>query len=192
MMSCEDYQKTIVTALDCEGSEQQEKRIFAHLADCQECRTVYAEAIRTRQLFSIATATKNTVTIGQQFVQAVEAEVQKGRNSSHPTETRTRTELRTNFHGLVWAGGVAAAVLLAVSWLACYWISREVTNLRSQLQGTQQELASARAQSQREEDHDREQRAITALYLRMAELEKQVERSGSHRPAFYSVERNGL
>jgi hypothetical protein len=42
----------------------------------------------------------------------------------------------------------------------------------------------ARAEEQLKEDRQREQRAITALYLRMAELEERVGRSSSPRVTF--------
>jgi len=56
----------------------------------------------------------------------------------------------------------------------------------------QQDLAVARAEKQLEEDRQREQKAITALYLRMAELEERVDRFSSPRTAFFPTERNGL
>jgi uncharacterized protein YhaN len=96
------------------------------------------------------------------------------------------------FPRLAWASGVAAALLLVSSWLACYALTQKVGDLKQQLQASRQELAVARqdlavarAEEQRKEDRDREQKAITALYLRMAELEERVERSSSPRMAFF-------
>ncbi len=63
--------------------------------------------------------------------------------------------------------------------------------LRSQLQGAQRDLAVARAQGQAAEDRDREQKAITALYLRMSELEQRVERVPQLRNTFMPAAQYG-
>ena len=191
MISCDDYQNKVVAVLDNESSEQDEKLLSTHLAECPACRAFYAEAMRTRQLFSIATATKPAVTIGRQFMRTVEADAQQGQNRSGPPQTSSQTRFKMDSRRLLMAGGLAAVVLVAVSWLACYVMSREVAQLRSQLQGAQQDLAVARAEEQRKEDRVREQRAITALYVRMAELERRVERFPSRGTAFLPTELTG-
>jgi len=192
MISCDDYQKKVVALLDNESSEEDEKLLSAHLAECPDCRAFYGEAMRTRQLFSIATATKPAVTIGRQFMRIVEADAQQGKNRSGPPQTRSQTRFKMDSRRLLMAGGLAAAILVVVSWLACYAMSREVGQLRSQLQGAQQDLAVALAQGQTEKDRDKEQTAITALYLRMAELEQRVERVSLPRTILLPVERHGL
>ena len=63
MISCDEYQKKMVAVLDNEGSDEDERLLSAHLADCPECRAFYDGMVSTRQLFSIATATKGTTTI---------------------------------------------------------------------------------------------------------------------------------
>jgi len=187
MISCDDYQKKVVALLDNESSEEDEKLLSAHLAECPDCRAFYGEAMRTRQLFSIATATKR-----RRFMRIVEADAQQGKNRSGPPQTRSQTRFKMDSRRLLMAGGLAAAILVVVSWLACYAMSREVGQLRSQLQGAQQDLAVALAQGQTEKDRDKEQTAITALYLRMAELEQRVERVSLPRTILLPVERHGL
>ncbi len=191
MISCDDYQSKIVAVLDGESSEEVEKLLFAHLAECAECRTFHAEAIRTRHFFSIATAIKPPAKIGRQFMRTVEADAQRGQNRPGPTRTRGQTGFKAESRRLLMAGGLAAAVLLVVSWLACYAMSRKVMELRSQLQGAQRDLAVARAQGQAAEDRDREQKAITALYLRMSELEQRVERVPQLRNTFMPAAQYG-
>jgi anti-sigma factor RsiW len=190
MISCNDYQNKIVAVLDSECSEEDQKLIFAHLAECPECRAFYVEAIRTRQLFSIAMATKAPVTIGRQFMQTVEAEAQQSRSRSSPTQPRRQTRFKMNSRRLVMAGGLAASFLVVVSWLACYAMSRQVGQLRSQLQGARQDLVVARAQGQAAEERDRQQKAIRALYQRMSELEDRFDRYSSSRATFLPAERN--
>jgi predicted anti-sigma-YlaC factor YlaD len=192
MISCNDYQNRIVSFLDNESSEQDEKLLFAHLAECSECRAFHAEVISTRQLFSIATTIKPTVMIGRQFMRTVESEAQQGQNRRDLTRASSQTRFKADrrSHLLVYSS-LAAAILLVVSLIACYTMSREIVKLRSQLQEAQQDLAVARAQGQTEENRDREQKAITALYLRMADLERRVERGSQSITTLLSAERYG-
>jgi len=192
MISCDEYQKKMVAVLDNEGSKEDERLISANLADCPECRAFYDEMVSTRQLFSIATATKATVTIGQDFMRTVEADALQSKKLSRKKKVRSRPLFWDKLPRVVWAGGLAAALLIIVSWLACYSLTREVADLRGQLQAAQQHLAVARAEKERKEDQEREQKAITALYLRMAELEERVYRFSSPRTAFLPTELNGL
>jgi len=166
--------------------------LSAHLADCPECRAFYDGMVSTRQLFSIATATKATVTIGQDFLRTVEADALRSKKLSGKKPIRSRALFWDKLPRLVWAGSLAAALLVIVSWLACYSLTREVSDLRGQLQAAQQHLAVAQEEKQLEEDRQREQKAITALYLRMAELEERVDRFSSPRTAFFPTELNGL
>jgi len=192
MISCDEYQKKMVAVLDNEGSEEDERIISAHLADCHECRAFYDEIISTRQLFSFATATKATGTIGQDSMRTLEADALRSKKLSGKKHIRSRPLFWDKLPRLAWAGGLAAALLIAVSWLACHSLAREVADLKGQLQVAQQHLAVAQAEKQLEEDRQREQKAITALYLRMAELEERVEQFSSPRTAFFPTELNGL
>jgi len=192
MISCDEYQKKMVAVLDNEGSEEDERLLSAHLADCPECRAFYDGMVSTRQLFSIATATKAAVTIGKDFLRTVEADAQRSKKLSGKKHIRSSALFWDKLPRLAWAGGLAAALLVIVSWLACYSLTKEVADLKGQLQVAQQHLAVARAEKQLEEDRQREQKAITALYLRMAELEERVERFSSPRTVFLPTELNGL
>ena len=192
MISCDEYQKKIVALLDNEGSEEDERLLSAHLIDCPECRAFYEEMVSTRQMFSIATATKATVTIGQDFMRTVEADALRIKKLSGKKHVRSSALFWDKLPRLAWAGGLVAALLIISSWLICYAMAREVADLKGQLQVAQQHLAVARAEKQLEEDRQREQKAITALYLRMAELEERVERFSSPRTVFLPTELNGL
>jgi len=192
MISCDEFQKKMVAVLDNEGSEEDERLLSTHLADCPECRAFYDEMVSTRQLFSIAAAKKAAVTIGQDFMRTVEDDALRNKALYGKKDIRSRALFWDKLPRVVWVGGLAAALLVIVSWLACYAMSREVAELRSQLQGAQQGLAVAHAQGQSEKDRDKEQRAITALYLRMAELEQRLERVSPPRTTFLPMERYGL
>jgi len=190
MISCDEYQKKMVAVLDNEGSEEDERLLSAHLADCPECRAFYDGMVSTRQLFSIATATKATVTIGQDFMRTVEADALRSKKLSAKKPIRSRALFWHKLPRAAWAGGLAAALLVIVSWLACYALTKEVADLKGQLQDAQQHLAVAQEEKQLEEDRQREQKAITALYLRMAEVEERVERFYSPRTTFLPAEQN--
>ena len=192
MISCDEYQKKMVAVLDNEGSEEDERLLSAHLKDCPECRAFYDGMVSTRQLFSIATATKATVTIGQDFLRTVEADALRSKKLSGKKHIRSRALFWHKLPRLAWASGLAAALLVIVSWLACYSLTREVADLKGQLQDAQQHLAVVQAEKQLEEDRQREQKAITALYLRMAELEERFNWFSSPRTAFFPAELNGL
>jgi len=190
MISCDEYQKKMVAVLDNEGSEEDERLLSAHLKDCPECRAFYDGMVSTRQLFSIATATKATVTIGQDFLRTVEADALRSKKFSGKKPIRSRALFWHKLPRVAWAGGLAAALLVIVSWLACYALTKEVADLKGQLHTAQQHLAVAQEEKQLEEDRQREQKAITALYLRMAELEERVERFSSPRTTFLPAEQN--
>jgi len=176
--------------LDNEGSEEDERLLSAHLRDCPECRAFYDEMVSTRQLFSIATATKAAVTIGQDFLRTVEADALRNKKLSAKKPIRSRALFWDKLPRVVWAGGLAAALLVIVSWMACYALTKEVADLKGQLQDAQQHLAVVQAEKQLEEDRQREQKAITALYLRMAELEERFNWYSSPRTTFLPAEQN--
>jgi anti-sigma factor RsiW len=190
MISCDDCQKKMVAVLDNESSAEDVKLVFGHLADCTACRTFYNELISTRQLFSISTAMKEPVIIGHEFMRTVEAETQRSRKFSGEKTVRTRTLSRNKLSRVMWAGGAAAALLIVASWLACYSLAREVADVRGRLHAANQDLAVVRAEKQIEEDRQKEQKVITALYLRMAELESRVDRYSSPRTTFLPAEQN--
>jgi len=192
MISCDEYQKKMVAVLDNEGSEEDESLLSAHLAECPECRAFYEEMVSNRQLFSIAAATKATVTIGQDFLRTVEADALRSKKLSGKKPIRSRALFWHKLPRVVWAGSLAAALLIVISWLACYALTKEVANLKAQLQAAQQHLTVAQAEKQLEEDRQREQKAITALYLRMAELEERVDRFSLPRTTFFPTELNSL
>jgi len=122
MISSDEYQKKIVAILDNEGSKEDEKLLSAHLADCPECRAFYDEVISTRQLFSFATATKAAVTIGQDFMRTVEADARRSKKLSGEKHVRSRAPFQARLPRVVWAGGLAAAIIIAAIWLLSWSI----------------------------------------------------------------------
>lgn len=192
MISCDDCQKKMVAVLDNESSTEDVKLVFGHLSDCAACRTIYNELISTRQLFSISAAMKEPVIIGHEFMRTVEADAQRSRKFSGKKIMRNRTLSRNKLSRVMWAGGAAAVFLIVASCLVCYSLSREVADVRGRLQAANQDLAVVRAEKQIEEDRQKEQKVITALYLRMAELESRIERYSSPRTTFLPAQQNSF
>ena len=186
MISCDEYQRKIVAVLDHESSDEDEKLLSDHLTDCHECRAFYDEVIRTRQFFSIATAVKTTVTIGQKFMRTVVADAQQSKGRPCKSQTNNQTQSRKDFSRLFWVGRAAAAVMILVSWLACYLLANEVADLRGQLQDTKQRLAVAQAEMQVKEAQGNQQKVISELHVRVKELEGHVQRGISPRTAWQS------
>lgn len=184
MISCDDCQKKVMAVLDSEAGTEDERLVSAHLADCPKCRKFHDEMISTRQLLGIAAAARGPVTIGQDFMWTVEADALRSKKLSGQKTMRIRVLSRYKLPRVVWASGVAAAVLIVVSWLACYALAKQVADVKGRLRAAQQDLAVVRAEKRIEEDREKEQEAITALYLRMAELEERVEGFASPRTTF--------
>ncbi len=198
MISCDECQKKLVAAFDNEASKEDEQLISSHLTDCCQCRAFYQDMIRLRQQFVSVPMPSLPPVIAQELMRIAQADSLQG-NRRGRDKNRSPRPLLLRFPRLAWAGGLAAALLVVSSWLVCYAQAKRVVDLRQQLQTSRQELAVARqdlavarAEEQREEDRKKEQRAITALYLRMAELEERVERSSSPRTTFLPTELNGL
>jgi len=198
MISCDEYQKKMVAVLDNEGSEADERLLSVHLKDCHECRAFYDEMVSTRQLFSFAAAKKAAVTIGQDFMLTVEADALRSKKLSGKKDIRSRAPFWDKLPRVVWVGGLAAALLVIVSWLACYYaLAREVSDLRGQLQDAQQDLAMVREEKQLDEAQEKQQEAISKLHVRVRELEGQVQRRISplmawrSEPPYYTPERPG-
>lgn len=70
-----------------------------------------------------------------------EAALEKSRR---PETAQIRSLSWNSLPRLVWAGGLAAAFLIISSWLACFVLSRKVTDLRHELKLAQRDVAIAR------------------------------------------------
>jgi len=198
MISCDECRKKMAAVFDNEASEADESVISAHLEDCPECRAFRAHIIKIRQALVSAPVPAVSFELPQECMRGVEANSEKSREPGS-RKNADYERLVVKFQRLAWIGGLAASFLVVVSWLACFVLAGRVRDLRHELQAAQQDLvlaeqdaAVARTEGQSEKDRAREQKAITALYLRMAELERRIDRSDSPRPAYFPAERNGL
>jgi len=198
MISCDECQKKLVAAFDNEAGKEDDQLISSHLIDCCECRAFYQDMVRIRQQFVSVTVPTLSAAVGQELMRIAQADSLRSNRRGHD-KNRSREPLLLRFPRLTWASGLAAALLVVSSLLACYALTKRVVYLKQQLQTSrqelavvQQDLAVARAEDKREEARQREQRAITALYLRMAELEERVDRFSSPRTTFLPTQLNEL
>ena len=65
-------------------------------------------------------------------------------NSQRPKMSQFRVLFWKRLPLVVWAGGLAAALLIISSWMACFVLSREVDDLRHKLELAQRDTAIAR------------------------------------------------
>jgi len=196
MISCDECQKKLVAAFDNEAGKEDEQLISSHLKDCCECRAFYQDMVRLRQQFVSVPMPSLSPAVGQELMQIAQADSLRSNRRGYD-KNRSREPFLLRLPRLTWAAGLAAAMLVVLSWLACYALTKRVVDLKQQLQASRQEvavarqdLAVARAEEQREEDRQREQKAISALYFRMQELEERFDRYSSSRTTFLRAERN--
>lgn len=198
MISCEQCQKKLVAIFDNEGCDGDEELVNGHLKDCPTCRAFREDMVRLRQQFTSVAVPSLPKAVEKQLMQVIRADSLRRKNRYHPNESKKQMQL-LRLPRVAWIAGLAGLLLLIVSWLACYELGKEVSGLRGRLEASGQELAAVRQElavaqeaKQLEENRDKEQKAITALYLRMAELESRVEQYSSPRTTFLPTESKGF
>jgi hypothetical protein len=196
MISCEECQKKLVAVFDNEGCEGDEELTKAHLRDCPACRAFREDMVKLRQRFASVDVPTLPRMMGKELVQVVQAHSLQRENRLGDNRAQNPL-LLLRFPRLARAAGLAALFLITVSLLACYTLGKEVSDLRGRLEASQRELAAVRhdlvvaqATKKREEDSQKEQKAISALYFRMQELEDRFDRFSSPRTTFLPAERN--
>ena len=161
-----------------------------HLKDCPECRAFREDMVRIRRAFVSAPAPSPPAAMAQEVMSQTAADhPQTG--TSRPKKNGRCQPWRGRFLRLAWASGFIGLSLIVLSRHIYLNRAREVAHLRSELQVAQRDLAIFRAEKQLSEVQERqekEQRAITALYLRMGELERRLDRDYSPRTAFLPTE----
>ena len=192
MISCDECQKKLVVVFDNEGSEDDKKLIDTHLKNCPECRAFQENIVRLRQRFVSVPIPSLPPTVKQELMQTVKTDSWLSEHRKGDNELQ-RLPLLVRFPRLVWAAGLAALFLIIVSLLACYMLTQKVSDLRGRLEASQRELAAVRhdlvvaqATKKREEDRQKEQKAVSELDIRVKELERQIQRGISPRMTWQS------
>jgi hypothetical protein len=198
MISCEQCQKKLVAILDNEGCDGDEELTNAHLKDCPACRAFREDMVRIRKRFTSAAVPYSSKAAGKQLMQIVRADSLRRENRLDDNDSKRRSVL-LRLPRAAWITGLAGLLLLIVSLLTCYSLANKVSDLKGRLQTSQQELtavrqdmAVAQAAKQLEDDREKEQKAISALYFRMRELEERFDRYSSAGTTFLPAEQNSF
>jgi anti-sigma factor RsiW len=191
MISCDECQKKIVAVFDNEGGKDDEKLISVHLKDCPQCRAFQDDIVKLRQRFVSIAVPGLSASVQQEVMQLAQADSLR-RENRRRAKGPGHPPLLLRSPRLTWAAGLAALFLIAASWVVSFNLARKVEALKQELETSRREIALVREKEQLEEAQDRQQKAISALYFRMQELEQRVERSAPSRSAFLPAERNGL
>ena len=194
MISCEQCQKKLVAIYDNEGGKGDVELANDHLKDCPACRVFRDDMVGLRQQFTSVEVPGFSKSVDNELMQVIRTDSLRRENRLNNDRSKQRP-LLLRLPRVAWISGLAGLFLLIVSWLACFTLVKEVSDLRGRLEASgqelttvRQELAVTKAAKQLEESRDKEQKAITALYLRMAELESRVERYSSPRTTFLQTE----
>ncbi len=177
MTACDTYQAGIVALCDNEAGDEELRLAAGHLQDCPQCRAFYLDLVAIRR----AAVTAPMPSLSPATKQAVRAGIKADQTAPTGSCVQDRSRL-PQFSRL----GRWAAVLVVGSLLAtCFVLGRTANDLRLQLGTVKQQMAVIEEQAKWAESQEHQQKAISALYFRMAELEERVNRvSPSQRASF--------
>jgi anti-sigma factor RsiW len=165
MISCDNYQATIVALFDNQAKDDDLRVVARHLQDCSECRAFCLDLVGIRRTVTSASVPSLSSAARQEVLDSIKADqCDRAKNS--------RRWLRFGKLGR-WA---AILVIGALS-IACFTLSTTAKDLRTKLGAAEQQVAAIHEQAKLAESEERQQKAISALYFRMAELEERVNRS---------------
>jgi anti-sigma factor RsiW len=176
MTSCDKYQAGIVALFDNEARDEDLRFVAGHLQDCPECRAFCLELVGIRRTLASASMPRLSSATRQAVFDGVKAD-----ESDREQHAKSGKRLWTIARPGRWAAVLVIGLLL----ILCAALSRQATNLRDRLQAAERQVALIRGEDQAKEAQEKQQKAISALYFRMAELEERVNRvSPSQRASF--------
>ncbi len=177
MTSCDEYQTRIVALFDNEAKDEDLRLAAGHLQDCPECRAFYLDLVTIRR----TGATAPTPSLSPAARQAV----LDGIKADQAAFVGSCAKGRSGLHRLGWLGRWAAVLMIGSLLITCFVLGRTAKDLRFKLGAAEQQVAAIHEQAELAESQERQQKAISALYFRMAELEERVTRgSPSQRASF--------
>ncbi len=169
MTSCNEYQAGIVAFFDNEAGDEDLRLVAGHLRDCPECRAFCLDLIGIRRTLVSASHPSLSPAVRQ----AVLNEVKNDQSDHSKSHAKDRARFRQVGILMRWAAVLAICVLS----IACFTLGRTAKDVRARLRAAEQQVAVAHEQARLAESEERQQKAISALYFRMAELEYRVNRS---------------
>jgi hypothetical protein len=188
MTSCDKCQVRLLALLDNETTEEELRLGAAHLQGCHACRAFCLDTLRIRQQFDSAPVPHMSAVKKQTLI----ASIRGDQNNSKGLQVNPSSKQRRHSPRLRRLGQWAAIIIIGLSWALGFGLNREITDLRAKLRVTEQHIVQARQEDELKTAQKKQQKAISALYFRMQELEDRVDRSDSPRPTFFPTKRNGL
>jgi anti-sigma factor RsiW len=179
MTSCDKCQANIVALLDNEGGDEVLRSAAGHFQDCPACRAFCLDLIAIRRAQAASMPSLSPVT-EQKVLDRVRAD-QVAPAGLHAKDRPALFRFRRLDR---WAAVLVVGVLV----ILCVASNRETRNLRDRLRAAERQVVSIREQDQVKEAQEKQQKAISALYFRMAELEERVNRGSPSRRASFPTQ----
>ena len=171
MTSCDEYQAGIVALFDNEAGDEDLRLAAGHLQDCSECRAFYMDLVGIRRTLTTAPVPNISPAAREAVLDGIKA----GRS-------RRRVDAWVKNPPYRWAAVLVIGLLL----IACVALGKTARDLRTRLGAAERQVAAIHEQARLAESEERQQKAISALYFRMAELERRIDRSSGPQEARFT------
>jgi len=176
MTSCDKYQVGIVALFDNEARDEDLRLAAGHLQDCPQCRAFCLELVGIRRTLASASTPSLSPAARQAVLNGVKAD-----ESDREQHAKSGRRLWT----IARLGRLAAVLVIGLLVITCLALDKTAKDLRTRLGAAEREVAAIHEQARLAESEERQRKAISALYFRMAELEERVNRvSPSQRASF--------
>jgi len=169
MTSCDKYQTGIVALFDNEAKDEDLRLVAGHLQDCPECRAFCLELVGIRRVLVSASVPSLSPAARQAVLDNIKAD------QSDRGESRARNCARFLHFGGLWRW--AAVLVIGSLSIVCFVLGGTARDLRLKLGAAEQQVAAIHEEAKRAASEERQRKAISALYFRMAELEERVNRA---------------
>ena len=177
MTSCDEYQARIVALFDNEAGNEDLRLVAGHLHDCPACRAFYLDLVAIRRAGVTAPMPSLSSTARQKVLDGITVD--------QTAPTRSCAKDRSGLLRFGWLERWAAVLVIGSLLITCFVLGRTAKDLRLKLGAAEGEVAAIHEQAKLTESQERQQKAISALYFRMAELEERIDRvSPSQRASF--------
>lgn len=177
MTSCDEYQTRIVALFDNEAGDEDLRLAAGHLQDCPECRAFCLELVGIRRTLASASMPSLPPAARQAVLDNIKADQADHREPCRLAGARLLRLWR-------WA----AILVIGLLSIACFALGRTAKDLRIKLGAAEQQVAAIHEQAKLAESQERQQKDISALYFRMAELEERVNRGSPSRRASFPTQ----
>ena len=168
MTSCDKYQTGIVALFDNEADDEALRVAAGHLQGCAQCRAFYMDLTGIRRGLTSASIPSLSPAVRRDVLDTIKTDPSQDGQLHRLSNSRPFRFARL--------GRWAAVLAIALLSIACFALGRSANDLRTRLGVAEQQVAAIHEQAEIAESKERQQKAISALYFRMAELEQRVDR----------------